>query len=353
MTNPTRTRRSPVAAALAAAAALVAGACDDEPAAPPPREHRRRGPAAAGAGRKREQADVMLPGAIADYHNPTYRPWTGAAGLGEVPGAVAHAPRRPVSRRQRAQDVSRDGHASARGGRDAVAGPDAARAATRDRDLAYRVRRPDHAAHVAQPHQRHPRVGGPGSPCAGDRQPESCLDRGRGHRHRVGPASDLRAGNRRGATRTPTTRWSDWCSTVPAARAGAHRCASACCSGSRCPDTSLPEPGDTALAGSYAHGYQQIDGGGGRPLGHRLIDGRRRGRTRAVTTAQDLGRFIEALLSGKLFARPATLAAMTTMVDAPHESGLPHRYGFALEEFTLPDGTTARPTAVAPAATPS
>jgi D-alanyl-D-alanine carboxypeptidase len=104
--------------------------------------------------------------------------------------------------------------------------------------------------------------------------------------------------------------------------------------------TTLPEPGDRTMPGPYAHGYQAVDGAArdltsidpsmaGAAGGHAL-----------VTTAQDLGRFLDALLAGALFAQPATLTAMTTMIDAPHESGLPHRYGLGLEEFTLPGGAT-------------
>jgi CubicO group peptidase (beta-lactamase class C family) len=47
----------------------------------------------------------------------------------------------------------------------------------------------------------------------------------------------------------------------------------------------------------------------------------------------------EALLGGRLFKRPETLAAMTTMVDAPNESGLPHRYGLGLESYTFGETT--------------
>jgi D-alanyl-D-alanine carboxypeptidase len=105
--------------------------------------------------------------------------------------------------------------------------------------------------------------------------------------------------------------------------------------------TRLPEPGDRTMTGDYAHGYQDAGDAvvdlssvdpsmAGAAGGHAL-----------VTTAQDLGRFLDALLAGELFSNPATLAAMQTMVDAPHVSGLPHRYGLGLEEFTLPDGITA------------
>jgi D-alanyl-D-alanine carboxypeptidase len=104
-------------------------------------------------------------------------------------------------------------------------------------------------------------------------------------------------------------------------------------------NTSLPEPGDRSMTGEFAHGYNVLDGEtldlsevdpsmAGAPGGHAMI-----------TTAQDLGRFLEALLAGELFTQASTLAAMTTMIDAPHESKLPHRYGLGLEEFII-DGTT-------------
>ena len=126
---------------------------------------------------------------------------------------------------------------------------------------------------------------------------------------------------------------------MPPARAGARRCASACSQPLGLSNTSLPEPGDTTVGADYAHGYQQIESGvvdlsaidpsmAGAGGGHAL-----------VTTAQDLGRFIEALLAGELFAKSATLTAMMPVIEAPHVSGLPYRYGFALEEFVLPNGT--------------
>ncbi len=103
--------------------------------------------------------------------------------------------------------------------------------------------------------------------------------------------------------------------------------------------TTLPEPGDTTLPGDYAHGYHAAPGGildltavdpsmAGAAGGHAL-----------VTTAPDLARFVDALLAGQLFTKSETLTAMTTMIDAPHESGLPHHYGLGLETFTMPNGT--------------
>jgi D-alanyl-D-alanine carboxypeptidase len=103
--------------------------------------------------------------------------------------------------------------------------------------------------------------------------------------------------------------------------------------------TSLPEPGDVTVGADFARGYQVTDSGiidlsvidpsmAGAAGGHAL-----------VTTAEDLGRFIEALLAGQLFARPATLAAMMPAIEVPHVSGLPYRYGFALEELVMPNGS--------------
>jgi D-alanyl-D-alanine carboxypeptidase len=100
-------------------------------------------------------------------------------------------------------------------------------------------------------------------------------------------------------------------------------------------NTSLPEPGDVTVGADYAHGYQAVGDGvvdlsaidasmAGASGGHSL-----------VTTAEDLGKFIEALLGGRLFAKAATLAAMMPSLEVPHVSGLPYRYGFALEEFVM------------------
>jgi D-alanyl-D-alanine carboxypeptidase len=104
-------------------------------------------------------------------------------------------------------------------------------------------------------------------------------------------------------------------------------------------NTSLPEPGDVSVGANFAHGYQVIESGvvdmsavdpsmAGAAGGHAL-----------VTTVADLARFIEALFAGELFTNPATLAAMMPSIDASHPSGLPYRYGFALEQFVMPNGS--------------
>jgi D-alanyl-D-alanine carboxypeptidase len=103
--------------------------------------------------------------------------------------------------------------------------------------------------------------------------------------------------------------------------------------------TSLPEPGDTALPSPYAHGYQPA---GGTVLDTSNIDPSMAGAAGGhalVTTVGDLATFIEALLAGDLFAKPETLALMTTMVDATSPAGLPYRYGLGIEQYTLPNGT--------------
>jgi D-alanyl-D-alanine carboxypeptidase len=99
--------------------------------------------------------------------------------------------------------------------------------------------------------------------------------------------------------------------------------------------TLLPEPGDQTIPPYSAHGYALA---GGTPVDLSSVDPSMAGASGGnamVTTVQDLARFIEALLGGELFTRPETLAAMTTMVDAPDESGLPHRYGLGLESYTF------------------
>jgi D-alanyl-D-alanine carboxypeptidase len=100
--------------------------------------------------------------------------------------------------------------------------------------------------------------------------------------------------------------------------------------------TRLPEPGDLSIAGDYAHGYHEVDGV---PVDLSFVDssmGGASGGHAMITTVTDLARFLKALLGGELFERKATLDAMTAMIDAPHESGFPHRYGLGLESFDLP-----------------
>ncbi len=100
--------------------------------------------------------------------------------------------------------------------------------------------------------------------------------------------------------------------------------------------TSLPEPGDRTVTADYAHGSQLVDGA---PFDLAYADPSMAGAaggSAMVTTVRDLAKFIDALLTGRLFARPETLVEMTTMVDAPEEGNpfLP-RYGLGLETYQL------------------
>jgi D-alanyl-D-alanine carboxypeptidase len=107
----------------------------------------------------------------------------------------------------------------------------------------------------------------------------------------------------------------------------------------RLTSTRLPEPGDRAITADYAHGYQDA---GGTAVDLSFVDPSMAGAAGGnamVTTVQDLATFIEALLAGRLFTRPGTLAEMTTMVEAPDGSGFPHWYGLGLESYEL-GGTT-------------
>jgi D-alanyl-D-alanine carboxypeptidase len=103
--------------------------------------------------------------------------------------------------------------------------------------------------------------------------------------------------------------------------------------------TELPEPGDRTVRSGDAHGY--VDAGG-TPLDLSYVDPSMAGAAGGnamVSTVQDLARFLEALLAGRLFAHAQTLAEMTTMVDAPNEAPIPHRYGLGLESYEY-GGTT-------------
>jgi D-alanyl-D-alanine carboxypeptidase len=103
--------------------------------------------------------------------------------------------------------------------------------------------------------------------------------------------------------------------------------------------TSLPEPEDRAIGADDAHGYQDV---GSTPVDLTAVGPSMAGAAGGnamVTTVRDLATFIEALLAGRMFTRPETLAEMTTMVEAPNGTGIPHRYGLGLEAYDL-GGTT-------------
>jgi len=101
--------------------------------------------------------------------------------------------------------------------------------------------------------------------------------------------------------------------------------------------TSLPEPGHVAIGSDAAHGYELVNG--------KLRDvtdvdpsmaGAAGGNSLATTT-EDLARFFEALLTGKLFEKPETLKELLTFVKA---SDIPGKvgYGLGVERYQLPGG---------------
>jgi D-alanyl-D-alanine carboxypeptidase len=101
--------------------------------------------------------------------------------------------------------------------------------------------------------------------------------------------------------------------------------------------TELPAPGHRSIKGLHAHGYVELDG--------QAIDATRMdpsfagaaGAAALVTTVQDLARFLDALLAGRLFRHRATLKQMLTMAPAQGEGGLVG-YGLGIEQRALPGG---------------
>ena len=100
--------------------------------------------------------------------------------------------------------------------------------------------------------------------------------------------------------------------------------------------TSLPAPGDLSIKAAHAHGYFPLDG--------RLVDLTRldpsiagaAGGSGLVTTVQDLARFWDAVLKGRLFRHRATLEDMLTFGPTPGE--VTAGYGLGVERYALPGG---------------
>ena len=100
--------------------------------------------------------------------------------------------------------------------------------------------------------------------------------------------------------------------------------------------TSLPAPGRVSIGSDAAHGYELVNG---KLRDVSDVDPRWSARPAdsLVTTTEDLARFLDALLAGKLFARPATLKEMLTFVqatDVPGKIG----YGLGIERYQFPGG---------------
>lgn len=100
--------------------------------------------------------------------------------------------------------------------------------------------------------------------------------------------------------------------------------------------TALPAPGDLSIQGAHAHGYLELDG--------RMVDRTRLDPSMAgaagggglVTTVQDLARFWDALLKGRLFRHRRTLKEMMTFGPTPGE--VTSGYGLGVEQYTIPGG---------------
>jgi D-alanyl-D-alanine carboxypeptidase len=100
--------------------------------------------------------------------------------------------------------------------------------------------------------------------------------------------------------------------------------------------THLPTPGHRSIKGPLAHGYVELDG--------QLVDvnldpsfAGAAGAYALVTTVQDLTRFLDALIAGRLFRHRATLKQMLTIRPAQGEGGLVG-YGLGIERRALPGG---------------
>ena len=102
--------------------------------------------------------------------------------------------------------------------------------------------------------------------------------------------------------------------------------------------TTLPEPGHLRIGAGDAHGYELVNGKLRDVTGVDPSMAGAAGGNALVTTTEDLSRFLDALLAGKLFAKTQTLKEMLTFVRAKSESGLPLGYGLGIERYTLPGG---------------
>jgi D-alanyl-D-alanine carboxypeptidase len=101
--------------------------------------------------------------------------------------------------------------------------------------------------------------------------------------------------------------------------------------------TSLPAPGDRSIKGAHAHGYAEVDG---RLTDLTSVDPSMAGAAGGgalVTTVQDLARFLDALLGGRLFRHRETLEQMLAFAPAPDEGGQVG-YGLGIELREAPGG---------------
>lgn len=101
--------------------------------------------------------------------------------------------------------------------------------------------------------------------------------------------------------------------------------------------TDLPAPGQRSIRGAHAHGYGELDG---RRVDVTRVDPSLAGAAGGgalVTNVQDLARFLDALLRGRLFRRRATLRQMLDVAPAQGDGGLAG-YGLGIERYAVPGG---------------
>ncbi|WP_259310585.1 serine hydrolase domain-containing protein [Capillimicrobium parvum] len=99
--------------------------------------------------------------------------------------------------------------------------------------------------------------------------------------------------------------------------------------------TTLPAPGNASIKGAHAHAYGELDG---RTVDQTRVDPSIAGAAGGgalVTTVQDLTRFLDALLKGRLFRHRDTLRQMLTFAPAPDVGGQVG-YGLGVEQRIFP-----------------
>jgi D-alanyl-D-alanine carboxypeptidase len=104
--------------------------------------------------------------------------------------------------------------------------------------------------------------------------------------------------------------------------------------------TYLPPSGHRSIIGAHAHGYGELDG---RRIDITAVDPSMAGAaggSALVTTVEDLARFLNALLTGRLFRDRDTLRQMLAFAPAPDVGGQVG-YGLGIERRVLPGGVEA------------